>query len=456
MNIKFNIKTVKIYGVYMGENNQKFFIDMYQGEISIAIWGCGYIGLTTAINFAINGINSYAYDIDINKINQLNKGENPIPNLEYWCGTNLNKVLKSKKIKFVSDIYYLENCSIHFIAIPTEKNMRPYYGALMEVLSDIIDIVKNNKKINYIIIESTLTPGTFDKIIIPYLKRNNVEIGDDVILAVAPRRDWFVSQEKNLSNLPRVMATYKNYKRKEVKEILSIICKKIIISNNYKSVEMMKSVENTFRYIEITLANQLFLAYPDENINEVLNLCSTKWNMQEYYCSFGIGGYCVPLAAQYLIEGSIGDESLSIVRQAQKFNMEYLDRLVDFYNLKRFSKIGILGLSYKENIKVFQGSPTIKLCEILLQNNIEVKVNDPYYSSDEIMKYTRCNKMDIGVNMNELECIIVMVAHEEYKLSDINKLINKNSKIKMVIDQSGVWSNYEWENKKIIYKQVGK
>ena len=429
--------------------------ELYDKSVHIAIWGCGYIGLTTAISYASQGIRSHAYDIDKKKIVNLQKGNNPIPNLDYWCGTDLRKIFKSNQILFTSNIADLENCTIHFIAVPTEKDMEPCFESLMQVLNDIVNISKRNNGTNYIIIESTLTPGTLEKTIVPFLYDQKINVGRDIILGIAPRRDWFISQDKNLKELPRVVATYNNQEIDVITNILSIICNNLVVSHDFKAAEMVKSVENTFRYVEITLANQLLLAYPDIDVDEVLRLCSTKWNMGTYFCSFGIGGYCVPLAAKYLIQGSDYNNALSIVKQAKEFNQNYPQYMYDFFELEKYNNIGILGLSYKENIKVCKGSPTISLCKLLSSLGKTVKINDPYYSYREIKKITGCNELKLDLINDELECIIVMVAHEEYKLFDIEQIVN-NQKIKIVIDQPGIWNKYEWKNTSIKYQQVGK
>lgn len=429
--------------------------NLYKKPVHIAIWGCGYIGLTTAISYALKGIKSYAYDIDESKIIDLQNGKNPIPNLDYWFGMNLKKVFQSNCINFTSSLVDLKNCTIHFIAVPTENDMEPCFEPIMQVLSNIVSICKKNKTKNYIIIESTLTPGTLAKTIVPFLYNQNINIGFDIILAIAPRRDWFISQDKNLKNLPRVLATYDNQEIDNVKTILSVICDNIVLSYDYKAAEMVKSVENTFRYIEISLANQLLLAYPHIDIDEVLRLCSTKWNMGTYFCSFGIGGYCIPLATKYLVQGSEYKNALSIVEQAEKFNNDYLHFIFSYFNLKKYSNIGILGLSYKENIKVSKGSPTIDLCQILRKYGKNVKVNDPYYSPKEITSLTGCDNLNLISDFSGLNCLILMVAHEEYKLMDIEKIIS-NQTLQIIIDQPGIWNKYEWRNTSINYLQVGK
>ena len=145
------------------------------------------------------------------------------------------------------------------------------------------------------IIESTLMPNTFDNIVKKTLKKNNRKL-NDFHFAVAPRRDWFEDQTKTLETLERVFGTTDPNSNKLIHNILSVVTKKVHIASSYQEAELVKSIENCYRHVEITLANELSLAYPNKNIREVLKLVGTKWNMNTYYPGFGTGGYCIPLS----------------------------------------------------------------------------------------------------------------------------------------------------------------
>ena len=124
------------------------------------------------------------------------------------------------------------------------------------MLKKIIKIkIKNKNYTPIIIIESTLTPKFSEKKIIPFFKKNKIKIGKDLLYSVAPRRDWFVEGTKSLENLDRVFGATDENSSKIAKDILSIVCKKLHQASSHEVSEMVKSIENAYRHMEITLAN---------------------------------------------------------------------------------------------------------------------------------------------------------------------------------------------------------
>ena len=181
-----------------------------------------------------------------------------------------------------------EDFLVHFVAIPTERNGKPYFKPLMSVLNNISKIKKNSKNPPIVIVESTLAPKVSDKKIIPFLKRKKLTVGKNILLSIAPRRDWFIEGGKNLENLDRVYGSTDVKSTSVTKDVLSIVCKnfmQLALTNS----EMVKSVENAYRHMDITLANQLSLAFPKDNIREVLKLVGTKWNVEAFHPGIGAG-----------------------------------------------------------------------------------------------------------------------------------------------------------------------
>ena len=170
----------------------------------------------------------------------------------------------------------------------------------MSVLNNISKIKKNSKNPPIVIVESTLAPKVSDKKIIPFLKRKKLTVGKNILLSIAPRRDWFIEGGKNLENLDRVYGSTDVKSTSVTKDILSIVCKKLHAASTYKVSEMVKSVENAYRHMDITLANQLSLAFPKDNIREVLKLVGTKWNVEAFHPGIGAGGYCIPVSYTHL------------------------------------------------------------------------------------------------------------------------------------------------------------
>ena len=431
--------------------------NLIKGKNKIAVWGTGYIGLSNMVYFSKKKIKCIGYDIDKKKVKTINNGKLPIQELKDWFGFDIKSIVKSRYLTATNNLkdLYDKRIIIHFIAIPTEKNGKPYFKILFSVLKNIIKIILKNSEIKpMIIIESTLTPKFSEEKIIPFFKSKKIIPGKDFIYAVAPRRDWFVESTKSLENLDRVFGSTDNKSSKKVKSVLSIVCKKLHEASSHKVSEMVKSIENAYRHMEITLANQLSLAFPKENMREVLKLVGTKWNIGTFYPGFGTGGYCIPLSSQYVLDRVQDKSQLTLLRETIKTDNEINILIAKSLIKKGFKKIGVLGLSYKGNLKVSILSPVIPFVKELLKNNIHVEIYDPFFSAEEINKILGIKIFKFPQNILNFDCIVVTVDHNEFKINH-NILKRYLKKCKFILDNNGIWKNYNLNNSKLIYCMAG-
>ena len=147
-------------------------------KFKIGIWGTGYIGLSTMVYFSKKKIKCIGYDIDKSKVRSINSGVIPLKDLKKWFGFNIKNLVKTNYLKATSNSNDLISDEViaHFIAVPTEKNGKPYYKPLMKVLDNISKIKKSKKNIPpLIIVESTLAPKVSDKKILPFFKKKNLK-----------------------------------------------------------------------------------------------------------------------------------------------------------------------------------------------------------------------------------------------------------------------------------------
>ena len=268
---------------------------LHEGQNKIGIWGTGYIGFSTMANFAARGVACLGTDTSDSIVSSINAGRIPVPNMEFWLGFDTKYLVDSGMMRATTDWKSVleREFSVHMIAIPTEKEDKPWDGALEDVIRKIAANSTKSDDPLMVIVESTLTPKKTDELIIPIFEENGLRVGRDILVGVAPRRDWFISPEKNLQSLPRIVGGTTPETTRLMIEVLSIICDKLVPAPDHRHAEIVKSIENAFRHVEITLANQLSLAYPTLDMTEVLRLVATKWNVGYYHPSFGTGGYCL-------------------------------------------------------------------------------------------------------------------------------------------------------------------
>jgi nucleotide sugar dehydrogenase len=413
-------------------------------KFKIAVWGTGYIGLSTMVYFSKKNIKCVGYDVDKKKVNSINSGVIPLKDLEKWFGFDIKTLVKKNYLKATSNFKDLisKDFIAHFIAVPTEKNGKPYYKPLMNVLNNISKII--DTKINIpplIIVESTLAPKVSDKKILPFLKRKNFEIGKNILFSVAPRRDWFIEGNKNLENLDRVYGSTDDYSSKATKDVLSIVCKKLHSASSYKVSEMVKSIENAYRHMDITLANQLSVAFPNDNIREVLKLVGTKWNIETFHPGIGSGGYCIPLSSRYVLSQVRDKKKLTLLRETVKTDDKMGLTISNSIVKKKLKRIGILGLSYKGDLKVSVLSKVIPLIKSLKKKKLSVKLFDPYFTKEEIKKATGVETFKFPNQLTKFDCIIVTVNHKQFRILP-NYLRRYLNNCKLIIDHEGAWENY--------------
>lgn len=456
--------------------------DYYQllkaNRIRIAVWGIGYIGLSTLAYFAREGVFSVGYDVDIRKVELVREGINPIFEVGEWLGFDIQRLIENGTISAVKDYkdFISLRAAVHFICVPTEKYGKPHFDALKDVIEKIVEISKNATDSPVIIVESTLFAGVTDEIVLPLIRDSGLTIGEDIFLGVAPRRDWFMHYDEKaqnidydestqiitdsftpdaLRNLARIYAGANEASTKAVKEILSIVCDNLYRASSIRIAELTKSVENSFRHVQITLANQLAFAYPYDDTREVLQLASTKPGMGLFYPGLGTGGYCIPVSSEYVLEGANFSNELTILSTTVDTDAEINPRIALSLVRDGVKKVCIFGLSYKPDLKICILSPTIPLVKTLEENGLYAAVYDPLFNPQEIR--------DIGlipvpslIDLYEFDTIIVAVKHKIFQYQT-QEFIEQLANCTRILDNNGTWQKWklEFEKRGISYHIIG-
>ena len=208
---------------------------------------------------------------------------------------------------------------------------------------------------------------------------------------------------------------------------------------------MVKSVENAYRHMDITLANQLSLAFPKDNIREVLKLVGTKWNLETFHPGIGAGGYCIPLSSRYILSQVQNMNKLSLLRETIKTDDGMSKSIANSIAKKGLKNIGILGLSYKGDLKVSVLSKVIPLVKSLKRKKLSVSLFDPYFTNKEIFDAVKVKTFVFPRDLKRFDCLIVTVNHKQFNIP--KKVLEKNlKKCKFIIDHDGAWKKYNLKN----------
>ena len=423
----------------------------------IAVWGVGHIGMTTLISLANSGYKGIAIDVNNKVVNRLNSGNDLLAMLdEYYCEAN---ELGIKNIEIVAynldDIQNLENAiGIHFVCVPTELNGFPMMDTVKDTILKICDFEKEKENQNVtVVVESTLTPGTakeLHELLVENLSEKKIRF------VVAPRRDWF---EKNyrLCDIVRIYGADSVSTADYIEPILKITTPTLKRASHYTVSEIVKPVENAFRHLDIMLAQQLASSYNSIDIREVLELAGTKWNVNTYFPSIGIGGYCIPISSKYILEGNKTENHLSLLQEVVSFEDEYLGLLCDLFISLGLKKIGILGVSYRSDVLIMKGSHLTRIVNKLNELNIEVLLADPLFEDSDIEAFFKTKSFNINyMKQYEFDGIVVNNWHQPYDTIFTEDMLKNLFQCKILFDNIGNLEQYAKKNKLTNYRLIGR
>lgn len=420
------------------------------GQARVGIWGAGFIGGTTAMAYASEGAGVICYDVNPETVLEIKNGRLGVTNLEFWFGATIDEFVKKDLVHATHNWEDMRSGDIaaHFIAVPTEKDGEPWLDAIDDVIGKI-----KQCECRRVIIESTLIPGTVEKM--------NTE---GLCISVAPRRDWFHSPEKNLKNLTRVFAGQDAETTNTTREILSIVCDNLRAASSIKAAELVKSLENSLLHVPAVYAMQLAHAYPDLDVSEVFDLAATHWRIPHYYPSFGTGGYCVPLSSKYVLMGAGNPEALTILSEVLSTDSkEPLFVAKKIEESARGGAVAIMGLSYKGDLKVAQLSPALAIADYLINKaGLQVSVHDPYFTHKEARKLLgdKVGWFEPEKGFSGFNALAIVTDHKAYKRIPVKFIIDNLDAGASIFDNYGIWKKYADKfaasaQKKIQYHHVG-
>lgn len=391
----------------------------------ICMVGLGYVGLPTAAMFASKGHTVIGFDLNENVVNALNNGQVIIeePGLLDIVKQCVNKKTLSAQTSCPP------NCDVYIIAVPTPIN-DDKSADMSYVESATFSILPHLKKGNIVILESTSPPKTVDDLMLPILAKSGLVLGEELFVAHSPERilPGKVLEELRLNS--RVVGGINLKSSLEVKKVYESIVEGEIFITNSTTAEMCKVMENTFRDVNIALANELAKICEELGVNafEVIKLANNHPRVNILSPGPGVGGHCIALDPWFLVEKS---ENAKLIKQARLINdsmpnfvFEKVKSILGEFNGKTIS---IFGLTYKPNIDDIRESPIIHLLKMLEKENVNIKICEPHICDGFE------NNFDIYEATKNSDLLLLAVNHDEFKNIDFDK-VYKNLKTKNILD----------------------
>ena len=412
-----------------------------KNKLIIGVIGLGYVGLPISLSFALKKFKVFGFDNDRDKINQLKNGKSYVHFIE-------NKLLKKTNQLFffpTDDYSKIKNCDAIIICVPTpiNKKKKPVLKYIKDV---ILQIKKHIRKKQIIVLECTSYPGTTEDFFLPLLKKKKLEIGEQVFLGYSPEREDPGNKKFSLlkGNLPKVVSGYSDKCAELISLLYLKIINKIYKTENIKSAEFSKLLENIYRSVNISLINELTLISKKLKLNiyDIIKAAKSKpFGFSHFYPGPGVGGHCIPVDPYFLywkakklgidlkfikLAGVINDE------RPIKLSNEIVTYLKKQKLISNNSRIVVYGVAYKKDSDDIRESPSIKILQLLNNFYKKIIICDPKiskFSKRSLNKYQFIeNKSDYYKFDKDNDIAIIITNHSYFDYTLIRK------KFKLVFD----------------------
>ncbi len=416
----------------------------------IGVIGLGYVGLPLAVEFTNAGYEVVGIDIDQKKVNSINFGKNYIKDVR---DDILKNAVKKKLLTASTNFNEVKNLDALSICVPTplNKEKNPDISFIVSVMEKIKDYIHENM---LIVLESTTYPGSTKELILPYINKNDELIpGENICLCFSPERIDPGNKEYNTSNTPKVIGGVTDKCSDVGKELYSKIINRVVVVSSTETAEMVKLLENTFRAINIGLANEVAIMCEKLGVNawEVIDAAATKpFGFMKFTPGPGLGGHCIPIDPYYLSwKLKTLDYDARFIKLAGEINTQMPKHVVELItsvlneNQKSIngSKILIIGVSYKKNIDDCRESPALDIIELLKNAGSIIEFYDPFVNKLEFND-VKLRSLDTLTkdNISKFDVTVILTDHSQIDFA----LINESSKL--IIDTRNVFKDVKNKN----------
>ncbi len=404
-------------------------------KIIVGVVGLGYVGLPLAVEKAKAGYKTIGFDVQNKKVELVNQGHNYIGDV---VDDDLKELVKNGMLKATTDFNFVKDVDFVAICVPTplDDHQQP---DISYVKSSAEQIAKHMTKGTMVVLESTTYPGTTEELLKPILeKESGLKCGRDFYLGFSPERVDPGNKQFKTKNTPKVVGAV----GEDATEVIAAMYRSVLEGDVYEVsspaiAEMEKILENTYRNINIGLANEMAMLCDKMGINywEVVDAASTKpYGFQAFYPGPGLGGHCIPLdpyylswkAREYGFHTSMIESSMIVNDKMPEYCVERAMKILNRQGMALSrSKVLVLGIAYKQDIDDYRESPAIDVIEILKENGATVEFFDPY-----IPEYKHRGEIFRGIEkiedniVSKFDLIIITASHSNV---DYN-MINDNAK----------------------------
>ena len=395
----------------------------------VAVVGLGYVGLPLAVALAASGYEVVGIDLDPAKVDAVNQGRSYIADV-----ADADLLAQASRLRATSDYAILGRCHAVSICLPTPLDSKGQPD-VSSILASGREIARHLHPGLIVVLESTSYPGTTTELLLPLLEAaaqpQGWRVGEAYFVAFSPERvdpgrtDW------TIQTTPKVVAGVTENCLAAVQAYYGSVFETLVPVSSPSAAEMAKLFENTYRFVNISLVNELLLMCDRLGLDswEVLEAAATKpFGFARFTPGPGVGGPCIPVDPHFLAwKMKSIDADARFIELAGQINAEMprywvqkvQDALNDAGKAVRGSRVLVLGAAYKADVADARESPAVDILKGLLQKGAQARYHDPYILSLAEMGVSLAAVADLEGEVQKADCVVIATAHNVYDWASI-------------------------------------
>jgi UDP-N-acetyl-D-glucosamine dehydrogenase len=394
----------------------------------VGVIGLGYVGLPLVVEYAASGFEGIGFEVDKLKADTINQGDSYIGDVP---SSRVKELVSQKKLSATVNFDRLADCDAIIICVPTplRKTKEP---DVSYILAAAEEIKKRLRRGHLVILESTTYPGTTDEVLLPMFEETGLKLDEDFLLAFSPERVDPGNPHFLTHNIPKVVGGVTDDSTEVAAHLYSQIVRDVHSVTSARVAEAAKLLENTFRAVNIGMANEMARLCYALNIDtwEVIRAAATKpFGFMAFYPGPGIGGHCIPLDPHYLSwkarQHGFDSRFISLAEEVNSRMPEHVVQLVsdglnDESKAMKGSRVLLLGVAYKKDIDDVRESPALSIIDRLRAKGANVRYHDPFVKEvrfdDAHTEGSGESLESVALTDEELrssDCVIIVTDHSE-------------------------------------------
>ncbi len=402
---------------------------------TICVFGLGYIGLPTTCLLATNGYKVIGIDIKKEVVKKVNKGKVPFEE------TGLDELLQNATtLHTMTASEEPEAADVFIIAVPTPLDEETKKADLSHVKKAAESIVNYLQPGNLVILESTVPPGTSEQLILPILENSELKVGKDYYLVYCPERAIPGNTIYEMINNDRIIGGIDKSSTDLARELYSSFVKGEIYLTDIRTAEIIKLMENTYRDINIALANEFAQIAEENGVNiwEAIKLANRHPRVNILKPGPGVGGHCLAIDPWFLVKDSRRSRIISLAREINDSMPGHVLNLVNEIVGKIMNPvISVLGVAYKADVDDTRETPALRFIRLAETEGYRVKCYDPYVKSFEYPLYS------LEEAAQDSDCLVLITDHSQFSQIQPTEL-SPLMKSRNLVDTRNILEHEKW------------